>query len=259
MEIRFSKVGFGPWYDPVQPTGVADLQVRLSNKTYFEGDVKGPDGKPVNNALIRADSGPKSNPGVAITSVWTETRSDQNGHYRLYVMPDKYVIQVRVPKVGTARLPQALIGDGESKKLDIDLAPGVTFQAIAVDSDSGLPVPNVRLWHWQHKGVEGTSGEDGKIVIDGMAPGNFTFNVESKGYTRWWSQQAAQPHQKKDMREFLKGNVDDLEFVVADDMAPVKIELEREARISGVVQDPDGNPVAGATVAPADGTGIDQR
>jgi hypothetical protein len=39
-------------------------------------------------------------------------------------------------------------------------------------------------------------------------------------------------------------------------MEPVKIELERAVRVTGVVRDPDGNPVAGATVAPAHtGTG----
>lgn len=255
VEIRFSKEGFGPWYNHIQPTGVADLQVKLSSRTYFEGLVKGPDGNPVSNAVVRADSGPKHNPGVEITTVWTETRSDQNGQYRLYVMPDAYVVQVRVPKVGAVRLPKTQISEGDARKLDIHLLPGVTFQAIAVDSESGLPISDVRLSHWEHKGVEGTSGKDGKIVIDGMSAGLFTFNVRARGYTRWWSAQAAQPHQKKVVGDSLQRNFDDLQFEVTDDLAPVKIELEREVRITGVVQDPDGNPVAGATVAPADGTG----
>ncbi|MGA2035357.1 MAG: carboxypeptidase-like regulatory domain-containing protein, partial [Thermoguttaceae bacterium] len=255
VEIRFSKQGFCPWYNPVQPTGV-EMHVKLSNKTYFEGDVKGPDGKPLGNALIRADSGPKQNPQVSITSVWTETRSDPSGHYRLYVMPDKYVIHVRVPKVGVARIPQTLIGDGEAKKLDINLAPGLTFRAIAVDSQSGDPIANVRLSNWRHKGIEGTSDKEGKIAIDGMAPGRFTFDVNARGYARWWSPQAVQKDQKKDLGRSLQRNFDYLEFDLTDDMPPVRIELEREVRISGVVRDPDGHPVAGATAAPAHtGTG----
>lgn len=140
-------------------------------------------------------------------------------------------------------------------KLDTTAAPAVTFHAIAVDSQSGAPIPNVRLWNFQDKRIEGTSDKDGRIVIEGMPVGKFTFNVVSAGYARWWSQEAAQPHQKKELRDSLQRNFDDLEFDVTDDAAPVKIELEREVRISGVVQDPDGNPVAGATVAPADGTG----
>jgi tetratricopeptide (TPR) repeat protein/protocatechuate 3,4-dioxygenase beta subunit len=255
VEIRFSKEGFGPWYSSDQPTGV-EMHVTLSDKTYFEGDVRGPDGKPLSNALIRADCGPKRNPQVLIESVWTETRSDQNGHYRLYVMPDKYVIHVRVPKVGVARLSQTLIGDGETKKLDISLAPGATFRATAVDSQSGAPIPNVRLSNWRHKGIEGSSDKDGKIVIDGMAPGNFTFDVTARGYARWWSPQAVEKDQKKDLSRTLQRNFDYLEFDLTDNMAPLRIELEREVRISGVVRDPDGNPVAGATAAPAHtGTG----
>jgi beta-lactamase regulating signal transducer with metallopeptidase domain len=256
VEIRFSKTGFGPWYNPIQPTGKRDLQVKLSNKTYFEGDVKGPDGKSLKDVLVRADSGPKTNPGVQITSVWTETRSDQNGHYRLYVAPDKYVVQAHVPKVGAVRAAATTIADGEVRRLNLNLAPGVRFQAVVVDSKTGKPVPGVQLGHWQHKGLEGTSGNDGKIAIDGMTAGKFTFNVSAPGYARWWSPQATQPHHRKELRDTLQRNFDDLEFDITDDMTPVTIELEREVRITGIIHDPDGRPVAGATVSPAHtGTG----
>jgi len=251
VEIRVSKEGYGPWYDPNQVTGVSDMQISLSNKTYFEGDVKGPDGKTVSGALIRADCGPKRNPGVVITTVWTETRSDANGHYRLYVMPDQYDIQVRVPNVGAARFAKVWIDEDEKQTLDIKLERGVTFQATVVDSQSGDPVPNVRLWHFEHKGIEGTSDKNGKIVITGMPPGKFTFDVQAKGYKRWWSAQAAHPSQQKNLRESFQRNFDYLDFELAEDMEPVTIEVEREVRITGVVQDPDGKPVAGATVAPA--------
>ncbi len=251
VEIRVSKEGYGPWYDPNQVTGVSDIQISLSNKTYFEGSVKGPDGKPVSGALIRADCGPKRNPGVVITTVWTETRSDANGHYRLYVMPDQYDIQVRVPNVGAARFAKVWIDEDEKQTLDIKLERGVTFQATVVDSQSGDPVPNVRLWHFEHKGIEGTSDKNGKVVITGMPPGKFTFDVQAKGYKRWWSAQAAHPSQQKNLRESFQRNFDYLAFVLDEDMEPVTVEVEREVRITGVVQDPDGKPVAGATVAPA--------
>jgi hypothetical protein len=77
-EIAGRVLYHGPWYNPVQPTGV-ELHVTLSDKTYFEGDVKGPDGRPLSNALVRADSGPKQNPQVSITSVWTETVTLKEG------------------------------------------------------------------------------------------------------------------------------------------------------------------------------------
>jgi beta-lactamase regulating signal transducer with metallopeptidase domain/protocatechuate 3,4-dioxygenase beta subunit len=256
VEIRVSKEGFSPWYNPIEPTGKNSLKVRLSSETYFEGDVTGPAGKPLQDALIRADSGPKSNPGVQITSVWTETRSDEHGHYRLFVAPDQYVIQVHVPKIGAVRTPATQIGDGQVKKVNLKLVPGVRFQAIAIDSKTGKPVSKVQLGSREHKGIEETSGNDGKIAIDGLTAGKFTFNVSAPGYARWWSPQATQPHHRKELRDTLQRNFDDLEFDLTDDMAPVTIELEREVRITGVVHDPDGQPVAGATVAPAHtGTG----
>src|SRR5258708_3654490 len=56
LELRISKEGFSPWYEPRQPCGVGDLKVALGNKTYFEGTVYSSDGKPIADALVRADS-----------------------------------------------------------------------------------------------------------------------------------------------------------------------------------------------------------
>ena len=36
IELRISKDGFDPWYNPQQETAVADLNVVLNNRTYFE-------------------------------------------------------------------------------------------------------------------------------------------------------------------------------------------------------------------------------
>src|SRR5439155_3734170 len=106
--------------------------------------------------------------------------------------------------------------------------------------------------NWQQKGIEGKSDKDGNIAIAGMQPGKFTFEVQKKGYTRWWSPDAMQPHQQKQVEAGkFQRNFDDLDFMMAADMQPVKIELEKAVTITGIAQDPDGNPVAGATVAPA--------
>jgi beta-lactamase regulating signal transducer with metallopeptidase domain/protocatechuate 3,4-dioxygenase beta subunit len=255
IEIRVSRDGFGPWYNAQQPLG-GELNIKLSNRTYFEGVVRSPDGNPVGNALVRAYSSPKKTAGSLDVNLWTQARSDAKGNYRLYVMPDSYTVLMRAPGIGAVKLPAQSIADGQKTPLDIQLTRGVAFRAQIVDSQTGAPVPNVKLGHWQHPGVEGTSDKDGNLVIETMDPGNFTFNISAKGYARWWSAQAAQDHQKKETRDGFHRNFDDLDFDVTPDMKPVRIELEREVRITGVVHDPDGNPVAGATVAPAHtGTG----
>jgi protocatechuate 3,4-dioxygenase beta subunit len=255
VEIRISKQGFSPWYNEAQPTGVNDLHVALNTKTFFEGTVMDGAGKPVPSALVRADNGPKKNPGVTITHVWTETRTDEKGHYKLFVFPDKYEIQLRVPKVGVARLSETL-ADQESKPLDIKLEPGITFKATVVDSVSGEPVKDVHLTLDESRGISGTSDKDGQLTINDLLPGPAEFSVRAKGYARWWSEEATSEWQRKKVDDRFQRNFDQLTFNVEKDMQPVKIEVERAVTITGKVEDPDGKAVGGATVAPAaSGTG----
>jgi hypothetical protein len=251
IELRISKDGFSPWYNHLQPTGEPALNVALNNKTYLQGVVTSPDGAPVPNALVRAASSGKQADGVFIGEVWTETKTDAEGKYRMYVAPDSYDVMVRVPGVGAARMPQAM-RQGDTPTLDIALEKGATFISNIVDSVTGEAVPGVKLSNWQHKGIEGTSDEKGVLTIDGMQVGKFEFEVTHKGYARWWSDSAIEADQQKPSdRSF-----DDLAFMIDKDMAPVAIVVEKAVTITGTVVDPDGKPVNGATVAPAKtGTG----
>ena len=260
VEVRFRKQGYSPVLFVQQAVGVKGLVVAMDQKTYFEGAVHGPDGKPAANALIRADQGPKNAEGVVITTVWTETKTDASGRYRLYVEPDAYEFLVKAPGVGVTRLPKTPIAHGEAKPLDIQLQPGITFRALTTDAQSHRPVPGVRLWHWQHKGVEGTSDAAGQVVVSEMLPGPFSFQVEAPGYARWWSEDALSQRNRlqPSMRPGSKWqrNFDELDFEMKPGMLPVGIVLEKGVRITGQVLDPDNKPVAGATVAPAHtGTG----
>jgi protocatechuate 3,4-dioxygenase beta subunit len=259
VEIRFSKAGFCPKYIPQQPTGLSDLVVILNSKTYFEGQVTAPDGKPLAYAKVRADQGPKQGDGVVITNVWTETNTDAQGHYKLYVQPDAYDIQVDVPGVGVARTGKTAIVSGEARHLDLPLSSGITFHAKVVDSITGKPVAGVRLYSWEHQGIEGRSDAAGNLTIPFMMPGRFAFDVDAEGYARWWSEQAAS---EWDRRQFIdrsgkwQRNFDSLDFDMQTPMPEITIVVERSVMIRGKVVDPDGRPVSGATVAPAlTGTG----
>ena len=142
---------------------------------------------------------------------------------------------------------------------DIQLQPGVAFRAVVVDAQSGEPVPNVRLWHWQQPGVKGRSNADGLIIIPSMLPGTFQFDVDAEGYTRWWSETTkSEWNRRRIANEQLhwQRNFDNLDFELEPGMPAAKIVVEKGVRIRGRVLDPDGNPVVGATVAPAlTGTG----
>lgn len=260
IELEFRKPGYTPRLFLAQPTGTKDWVIVMGDKTYFEGKVTDPSGQPVVDALIRANRGPKQmQPGYMVTEIWSETKSRTGGLYRLYAEADAYDVQVRVPGAGAARLPKQVLATDEAKRLDIRLELGVTFRAKVVDSLTHEPVAGVRLWHWQHRGIEGKSGNDGTVAIADMMPGRFAFQVDAPGYARWWSEQAATEWARYQINKNRGGwqrNFDHLDFDLTPGMEPVTITVEKAVKVIGRVLDPDGKPVAGATVAPAlTGTG----
>jgi thiol-disulfide isomerase/thioredoxin len=271
VELRISKPGYSPYYNPQQPRGRKDLLVTLGQKTYLDGIVRNPQGAPVADALVVGDAGPKQGDGVLITHVTTSTKTDEKGHYRLYLAPDIYQIEVAVKGAGSRRLTGVRLAQDESKNLDIDLRPGVRFEANVVDANTRQPVPRFVLFNWQDKNVRGVSDENGKIVIEDMLPGKYEFNVghgepkklrgmlyyEHGELGRWWSPQAVNEWQRKSIEPSgWQRNFDGLSFDLSVGMKPVTIEVERGVVFSGHVYDPDGNPVFRATVAPArTGTG----
>ncbi|WP_339730501.1 M56 family metallopeptidase [uncultured Gimesia sp.] len=265
-EVRISKPGYSPHYIVQQACGEDVLTVTLNRKTYIEGQLLDPSGKSVADATIQGLQGPKRGDGVLIGEVKTETTTDATGHYRMYVFPDTYEMRVSVPGVGVARVPNIVVAKNQAKSLDLQLKQGVRFEARVIDADTGRPVDQVVLWSWRDRSVFGKSDTDGRIVIDGMLPGEFVFQVGygksqkingNIGYFngilgRWWSPDAVKEWQHKTIQQDgWQRNFDRLTFNLSTGMAPVTIVVERGVEFSGKVLDPDGNPVAGATVAPA--------
>jgi protocatechuate 3,4-dioxygenase beta subunit len=246
VEIRFSREGFTPKYLIRQPLGVKNTIVVLDDKTYFEGTVIAPDGKPVSDAAIRAAAGPKDCEGVVVGEVVTECKSDKNGCYRLYVQADVYDIQVKTDQ-GVARLPNIKIDKNEVKKLDIKLGNSFTFFAKVIDSQTQKPVKGIKLSGQQ--GIKGVSDSNGLIRIPNMLPGKFEFWVGSEDYCRWWSDDCISEWNRFEIGEKTgwQRNFDFLDFDIKNQTEPVVIVVEKGVKIKGRVLDPAGNPVAGAT------------
>ena len=208
LEVRFLKEGYSPVLILDRQAGTDDWNITMDSRTYFEGKVTGPDGKPVPNVLIRADQGPKSvkrgdrngrsQRDYVIRTIWTETRSGPDGHYRLYVQADGYRIEARVPGVGVKRITTS-IREHEEPSRSTSRWNAASRSERAIDTGTTKPVPNVWLhnWdYWRYKGIEGKSNDTGDIVIEDMLPGKFDFQVEATGYARWWSDQAASPQSR---------------------------------------------------------------
>ncbi len=251
VEVMIGREGHAPVLITRQQVGVKGLVIALDRSTYFEGVVRAPDGKPVPEAVIRADRGPKMLDGSMANELVTEVKSDAQGRYRLYVQPDDYAFTVKVPGVGVARLSKTGIAHGQARTFDIELGPGVTFRARVIDSMTGKPVRDVRLYQWQKKDVDCRfSDERGEATIPGLLPGLYAFNVESDRHTRWWSEQVTQEWEQKKIDEHgWQGNFGTLTFDLKEGMAAVTITVEPAVRVRGKIVDPDGKPVAGATAA----------
>lgn len=286
VEIEFTKADYSPSLFIDQQAGTPDWTIVLTQGTALEGRVLDPLGEPVPGAKVRAWRGPFENPGVHISQVWTETTADSDGHYRLNVEPGSYTIEMRIDKVGALRVPNVAVAAKEIKPLDLKLERGTTLAAVVRDSVTGEPVPGIELWNFLQPGIDGTSNEQGLLEIPHMMPGEFDFRVVAKGkrrtelagkYARWWSPQATKEWEREEK------NLDNPLKLPADTPADVKKALERDARvdskfqrnfdgltfnldgnttaveifvepavtIKGRVLSPDGDPVAGATVAPA--------
>jgi beta-lactamase regulating signal transducer with metallopeptidase domain/protocatechuate 3,4-dioxygenase beta subunit len=253
VPVRFRKPGYSSVLLARQPPGVTDLVVAMDKRTYFEGTVRGPGGEPVPGASIYAVQGPKWGDGLVIPSAWTETRADPSGRYRLYVEPDAYELLVMAPAVGAARLARTAVAPGQVRPLDIRLGTGVDLRAVAVDSETGQPLPGVRLWSRHHKNVDGRTDANGEVTIAAMPPGRFDLEVEAAGYARWWSDNAASAAGRRRLDDPGRGwqrNFGPLDFDLKPGMAPVHLVMEKGVRVMGRVVDPNGRPVAGATVAP---------
>ncbi|WP_182865401.1 M56 family metallopeptidase [Rhodopirellula sp. JC639] len=265
VEVRWMKPGYSPHYVAQQPVGVSDLVITLDKTTFIEGSVTAADGSPAAGVTVRAVQKDIKGDGVLIGEVPTETTTDESGKYRLYVHPDHYEISVASP-LGVARTEAFNVLRGQALKKSIQLAPGVRFEAIVKDAVSGEPFSGLVLWNFPQRQFQGTSDDDGRLVIEGLLPGEFEFSVgagdpiEYRGMKfhgngplgRWWSPQAKHPWQQHDLTpEQFQRNFDDLTFDLSPDMAPVEIFVEAGVKFRGHVYAPDGTPRAGATVAPA--------
>lgn len=259
IEVRFSKDGFSPVHITQQEVGELLQPVALNDKTFFFGTVEDKAGKPLANVTVQALTMPKQADGVLIRELSYQTTTDALGHYRLYVHPDFYRIEARLGLSNlVADAPYRFIRDQQTL-LDLVLARGLTFRARIVDSSTGRPISGVRLFNERDPKLAAVSGDSGEVNVPGMVAGNFEVEVsaETLGYRRWWSDQAVNPWEKFQVgKSGWQRNFDSLTFPISRDAPVFVIKLEKGVRIRGKVIDPNGQPVAGASVAPAlTGTG----
>jgi protocatechuate 3,4-dioxygenase beta subunit len=256
VEFTFSAPGYTPRYIAAQPLGELVAPVVLDKYTVLRGTVRDEKGLPVAKAKVRAVAGPFEGDGVTITEVPYTTTTDAQGNYELFLQGDKYELFILAAQ-GNSRTPKIVIEPGAAFQQDVTLKSGPTFRARVVNSLTSKPVAGVALKS-SSGDFGGVSDSRGLIEVRNLFPGKIEWSVSAPNAGRWWSQEASAPYARKNWeKEFRwQSNYNDLPFEIAANMAPVTIVVEPGVKISGRVVDPDGKPVAGATVGPAlTGTG----
>jgi len=263
-ELRFSKEGYSPIYRQKQPLDLPDFCVVLNSKTYLEGQVVDENNQAVPMAKIVAAHPYGWRGEFHSFNRETVTTTDAKGRYRLYLNPEVYAVAAISERHGVERVQDIELVRNESQTLDLKLHAGVHFVAQVLDAETNAPVAGLTLYHRTNASARGVSNAEGLIEIAGALPGVEEYQIGSgppvmvRGYYEcptepfgsWWSPDAMKPWHRTATTEVA------LMFDMAADMKPVTIYVHASVRISGKIIDPDGNPVAGATVAPArTGTG----
>jgi protocatechuate 3,4-dioxygenase beta subunit len=249
-----------------QPTGKYGF-ITMTGDTAVEGVVKDASGAPVKGVVIRMEQETKC--GQYAGKSWChrmpyrEATTDEQGRYRIFVEQDYYTVTIFGNALGTCEHGEVWVPKGEHKKMDFSGDPTVKLEADVVDAQTGEPVLDAELailYFDMDKRWKGNGR--GMVTVSGVFSGNCEFYPKHPDYARWWSEEAVNPWQRLDLVDNEKTgwqrNFDDLTFKVTAETAgrPVKIFMERAVIVRGRVLDPDGKPVAGATVDPAHtGTG----
>ena len=154
----------------------------------LEGVVEGPDTKPVEKALVAAQTA--SDPSATAVSTYT----DANGAFRLSLKSrGPYTVRIEAPGLAGRTLERVRPGS----RLVVALQKGGVLQGTVRDGSTGLPVRWARVegrdnralsLPWvPHAGIVQTIADAfGKFRLEGLAVGLQTVTASARGYSRAW-------------------------------------------------------------------------
>jgi len=224
----------------------AEYTIKMEKGAGIGGVLKGPDGQPLANAIIRFSGINPASPADRERSIvapnFIVKRTDDNGRWQCDQVPQDFtsllfrVIQPDFLPVtfgcegstaggeDVVRLPAA---DYLAGKALMVVGHGATVSGIIVDS-KGRPVPGAvitRNHEWRNRAAVLETDSDGRFKIPNLLPGDMTLTLQAKGL---------EPQT--------------LDLSISNSMPELKVEMAPGRIFKGRVLDEAGNPVAGAGV-----------
>jgi protocatechuate 3,4-dioxygenase beta subunit len=190
--------------------------------------VRGPDGKPIANALVLArDEQPE------IQRPTATVRTAENGQFKM-TLPPGLAFLVRVEADGLA--PATVRHARPGTPLAVTLSRGVSIEGTVRDSAGGMLVADATIEARSEMRSPGATPDDpdlgvvrttsdakGRFRLAGLAPGLYSLSAFARGFGR------------AERRNLATGR-------------PVELSLVPGGTVSGAVTDPKNKPVEGATV-----------
>ncbi|PYQ21317.1 MAG: hypothetical protein DMF81_15845, partial [Acidobacteria bacterium] len=151
----------------------------------LEGVVKGPDGKPLEGALVFARP-----PGLASPAPTLSARTDAAGRFRLTLArPVPHTLRVEARGLAGRTIEKARPG----APIEVGLTRGVALEGTVRDGTTGQPVPQARveasdetaiplLWEPAAGVVETSTDAKGHFRLEGLTSGLQTVRARARGY-----------------------------------------------------------------------------
>jgi large repetitive protein len=194
----------------------------------LQGVVKGPDGKPVEKALVSVRGLVARMGDVPLSA-----RTDATGAFRV-TLPRPGLVNVRVEAKGLAA--KALDRVPPTAPLTVTLLKGLVLEGVVKDGGTGQPVPGAKVearlggigmfppaWEPDAGVIAGTADAKGAFRLEGLGTQAYTVSAAARGYGR--AQRSS----------ILAGR-------------RVELFLFPGASLRGVVRAPAGEPIADAVV-----------
>ncbi len=267
--LTLSKDGWAPVFLTDVPVGQG-FRVAFQHTTRLRGTVGGEHPGRVelllekNKFTRRADSHDH-----LVRDIQFHTATDDLGAYDLPMEPGQYR-WTATSADGRFAHGEITLAASETRDLGASLQRGNDVVLELHDIQTGRPVPGIEVCIMERMGFASisnrpgstrTSDAEGLLRWENLPPGEVQFaamrmhpslpaGTEQEPYTRWW--RADEAPADYTIRPPTKGNGVDMLRVDVDGntSGPVKVQLERGVKVSGVVVDADGKGLPGVEVAP---------
>ncbi|MEM1249807.1 MAG: carboxypeptidase regulatory-like domain-containing protein [Acidobacteriota bacterium] len=213
----------------------------LSPGVELLGRVVDTDGRPIEGAEVHAEVEAEVLMSVnfGIEGEEPTAVTDADGMFRIFDLADGSSVKVKVRAEGYGNAERSGARAPNLDPVVLVLQPALEVTGVVVD-ENGEGLAQARVWMSPEGGEElrssfgygrnENSQEDGSFVLSDVIPGRYRVSAYAEGY-----QQRV---------------LESLEYRAGNEPEPLRIQLERGAKLTGTVTDPSGRPLADASVQP---------